>query len=74
MGFVLTPINKNRICPHCGHVHGENYVEHTHDNGVTHTHKDGDVPHTHEENNMIKKIWKVICWPWKKVVDWLWTK
>jgi len=20
---------------------------------------------------MIKKIWSIVCWPWKKFVDWL---
>jgi len=20
------------------------------------------------------KIWEIICWPWKKLVQWLWTK
>ena len=27
-----------------------------------------------EEDNMVKKIWKAICWPWKKLVEWLWTR
>jgi hypothetical protein len=74
MGFIISPINVDKVCPHCGHIHGDDYVEHTHDDGVTHAHEGGDVPHTHEEDNMIKKIWKAICWPWKKLVDWLWTR
>ena len=78
MNFFVADYNKQRECPHCGHIHGEDYVEHTHDDGVTHTHENGDVPHTHEENNMAKKIvkwvWNLICWPWKKLVEWLWTR
>ncbi len=31
-----------------------------------------------EEETMAKKIikwvWKIVCWPWKKLVDWLWTR
>ena len=31
-----------------------------------------------EEETMAKKlvkwIWKIICWPGRKVADWLWTK
>ena len=31
-----------------------------------------------EKTTMIKKfikwVWNIICWPWKKLVDWLWTK
>ena len=27
-----------------------------------------------EEETMARKIWKLICWPWKKLVDWLWTR
>ena len=30
------------------------------------------------EDNMIKKtikwVRKIVCWPWKKLVDWLWTR
>ena len=30
------------------------------------------------EDNMVKKIlkwiWNAICWPFKKVVEWLWTR
>ena len=78
MGFIISPINKNKVCPHCGHAHGKDYVEHTHEDGVTHAHPGGDVPHTHEEDNMIKKavkwVWNIICWPFKKLVQWLWTK
>ena len=22
MGFIITPINVDKVCPHCGHVHG----------------------------------------------------
>ena len=21
-----------------------------------------------------KKIWNIFCWPWKKLVEWLWTR
>ena len=21
MGFIITPININKVCPHCGHAH-----------------------------------------------------
>ncbi len=24
-----------------------------------------------EEKNMIKKIWKIICWPWTRFIRWL---
>ena len=72
MGFVLNEYNPSKKCPHCGHVHGEDYVEHTHEDGVTHAHENGNVPHEHnEENNMIKKIWKFICWPFVSVLEWL---
>ena len=31
-----------------------------------------------KEDNMLKKIikwvWNIICWPFKKVKDWLWSK
>jgi len=67
LGFVISPINVDKVCPHCGHAHGNDYMEHTHDDGVTHAHEGGDVPHTHEENNMLKKIWKTICAPFKHV-------
>ena len=50
-------------------------MEHTHDDGVTHAHEGGDVPHTHEEDNMVKKIikwiWAVVSWPFKKIHQWL---
>ena len=62
MGFIITPINVDKVCPHCGHIHGDDYMEHTHDDGVTHAHEGGDVPHTHEEDNMVKKIIKWICY------------
>ena len=59
MNFFVADYNKQKECPHCGHIHG-------------------DVSHTHEENNMAKKIvkwvWNLICWPWKKLVEWLWTR
>ena len=77
MGFIITPINVDKVCPHCGHIHGNDYVEHTHDDGVTHAHEGGDVPHTHEEDNMVKKIvkwiWNIVCWPFKKSkrMDWI---
>ena len=22
MGFILAPVNVDRVCPHCGYVHG----------------------------------------------------
>ena len=47
MGFIITPINVDKVCPHCGHIHGDDYVEHTHDDGVTHAHEGGNVPHIH---------------------------
>ncbi len=76
MGFIITPINVDKVCPHCGHIHGDDYMEHTHDDGVTHAHEGGDVPHTHEEDNMVKKIvkwiWNIVCWPIKKAKQWLW--
>ena len=75
MGFIISPINKNKVCPHCGHVHVEDYVEHTHDDGVTHAHEGGNVPHIHEEDNMVKKIvkwiWNILCWPLKKAKEWI---
>ena len=75
MGFIVADYNKNVECPHCGHIHGTDYVEHTHEDGEVHAHKDGSVPHTHEEDNMIKKtikwIWSIICWPFKKAKEWL---
>ena len=75
MGFYLTTINVNNVCPHCGHVHGADYVEHTHDDGVTHAHEGGNVPHIHEEDNMVKKIvkwiWNILCWPLKKAKEWI---
>ncbi len=78
MGFFVAEYNTDVKCPHCGHIHGKGYVEHTHEDGVTHAHADGDVSHTHKEDNMVKKIikwvWNIIIWPWKKLVDWLWTK
>ena len=74
MGFIITPINVDKVCPHCGHIHGKNYVEHTHEDGVTHAHEGGDVPHTHEEDNMVKKILQkikdIILWPVRKVKNW----
>jgi len=31
-----------------------------------------------KEDNMIKKlikwVWNIICWPFKKAVEWLWTR
>jgi len=31
-----------------------------------------------ENTNMIKKfikwVWSIICWPFKKAVEWLWTR
>ena len=31
-----------------------------------------------QEDNMIKKlikwVWNIICWPFKKAVEWLWTR
>ena len=56
-------------------VHGDDYMEHTHDDGVTHAHEGGDVPHTHEEDNMVKKIvkwiWYIVCWPLRKAKEWI---
>jgi transcription elongation factor Elf1 len=69
MGFIVTDYNKNLECPHCGHIHGADYVEHTHEDGVVHTHKNGDVPHTHEEKSMIKKIKNKIKSIWNKIVS-----
>ena len=75
MGVIVADYNKNVECPHCGHIHGTDYVELTHEDGVVHAHKNGSVPHTHEEDNMIKKtikwIWSIICWPFKKAKEWL---
>ena len=75
MGFILTPINVKKECPHCGYAHGADYVEHTHEDGTTHVHEGGDVPHTHEEDNMVKKIikwiWAAVSWPFKKILKWL---
>ena len=70
MGFIITPINVDKVCPHCGHIHGDDYVEHTHDDAVTHAHEGGDVPHTHEEDNMIKKIWNKIKELFNRLVFW----
>jgi len=70
MGFIITPINVDKVCPHCGHAHGNDYMEHTHDDGVTHAHEDGDVPHTHKEDNMIKKIWNKIKEISKRLMFW----
>ena len=47
---------------------------HTHADGTTHIHKNGNQKHTHGEDTMAKKIWKLICWPWKKLVEWLWAR
>ncbi len=27
MGFIITPINVDKVCPHCGHVHGNIHKE-----------------------------------------------
>jgi hypothetical protein len=30
------------------------------------------------EDTMIKKaikwVWNIICWPWRKLVDWIWSR
>jgi len=23
LGFVISPINVDKVCPHCGHIHGD---------------------------------------------------
>jgi len=56
MGFYLTTINVNIVCPHCGHIHGNSEV-------------------LNKEDNMVKKvvkwIWNIIAWPFKKIHNWL---
>ena len=40
--------------------------------------RDCTHPIIKEEKDMVKKlikwVWKIICWPWKKLVEWLWTR
>mgnify|MGYP000303458305 CR=1 FL=1 len=32
MGFIITPINVDKVCPHCGHIHGDSEVSNKEDN------------------------------------------
>jgi len=56
MGFVISPINIDKVCPHCGHLHGEPVVLTGEDNMV---------------KKIIKWIWSVVSWPFKKIHQWL---
>ena len=74
MGFIISPINKHSMSALWTYSRRD-YVEHTHDDGVTHAHEGGDVQHTHEEDNMVKKIvkwiWNILCWPLRKAKEWI---
>jgi hypothetical protein len=57
MGFIITPINVDKVCPHCGHIHGDSEVSNKEDNMV---------------KKIVKWIWNIVCWPIKKAKQWLW--
>ena len=61
IGFVLADYNTKRECPHCGHVH-EVIVEEA-------TQPVGNFMSFPSE--IIKKVWKFICWPFVTVANWL---
>ena len=66
-------------CDHKCHCVGSGYYPNTTECGCgCFTCTCTGLPLKLEETNMIKKfikwVWNIICWPWKKVVEWLWTR
>ena len=66
-------------CDHRCHCVGSGYYPNTTECGCgCFTCTCTGLPLKLEETNMIKKfikwVWNIICWPWKKLVEWLWTR
>jgi hypothetical protein len=66
-------------CDHRCHCVGSGYYPNTTECGCgCFTCTCAGLPLKLEETNMIKKfikwVWNIICWPWKKLVEWLWTR
>ena len=55
MGFVVAEYNVQKKCPHCGHIH-ESLISEKEDNMI---------------QKLIKKIWKILSWPFRAALNWL---
>jgi hypothetical protein len=57
--YVSTSQCSTCDCYVCNHIEIKNYEDHMGENMF---------------KKIWKKIWNIICWPCKKLVEWLWTR